>query len=146
MADVLVLTYLQLPVLLQQPLLVTHAQFPLFAADPHEPPVASRPQTPYLPHLLLLGSHHAALLDVEEALSEGMIDVGRYDLVPLRIVRGVRLRGIDFNEFPDIILCNVVRIVRAARYLIERSTLRYFDLMGMQIVLRLDIAKDECVV
>lgn len=77
-----------------------------------------------------------------------MVDVNSYFLILVGIIRlgiwGQILLGLD--ELPDIILCDVIGIVRAAADLVEGPALRDLDLVGVEVVFGLDITENEGVV
>jgi hypothetical protein len=145
---VLLLADLQLAVLLQQSLLVRHAQLALLATDTHEPAVPAWTKTMHPPDSPLLRPHHVPLLHVKKTLREGVVDVDSHFLVLIGIsgARTGRQILVGLDQLPYIILGDVIGVVGAAADLVEGPALRDLDLVGVEVVLGLDIAEDEGVV
>lgn len=96
----------------------------------------------YPPRTLLLRPHHTPLFNIEEALSEGVVDIDG-DLLILVLSGRVGLRAVCLDEFPNVILCDVVGVVGAARDLIENPAFGNLDFMSVQVIFGLDVAEDE---
>lgn len=133
MTDMLFLADLQLAVLLEQPLVVTHAQLALATADPHESSIPSPAEAVNVPHLFRLRSYHAALLVPEEALCEGVVDVDIDRLVLVLVVGEWELSWLvlSLDELPDVVLSNMVGVEGAAADLVEVLAVRELDLVGV---------------
>ena len=166
-ADVLLTADLHLSVFLQEALLLAHADLASWGTDLDEATVATRAKGVHTPSHLGFTAHNGSLLVGHEALSERVVDVDLLNLVsivlfplllvfalipfllvscflPLLFLPPHSLIFLHPDKLPDIILRNMIGRIWTARYLIEQLTLRMFNLMRMQIVLRLEIAKNDC--
>jgi hypothetical protein len=148
-ADVLLLADFQAAVVGQQSLAFPHAQLAFLALDAHESPVPPAAETADAPHLFVFRPHHESLLEVEEALREGVVNVCRYGFV--LAVQGLLGEGLlgqgefwfGLDQFPDVILGDVVGVEGAAGDLVELFGVGDFDLVGVEVVLGLEVAQNE---
>ena len=143
MADVLLVTELCLPVLLQQPLLLRHAQLSLRAlveCDFDEPPVSSWPKRLYFPYMPILTAHDAALLEGKKPLCERVINEDPDYLVP--VLELLRLAGfLDLNKFPDVVLWDMVGGVGTARDFVEEFAVGVLDFVRVEVVFGFEVAE-----
>ena len=107
--------------LLQQSFLLGHAQISLrtlVESDFDKPPVSSWPERLHLPDLPILAAHDAAFLEGEKALGERVIDEDPDNLVT--VLELLRLSALlDLDEFPDVVLGDMVGGVGTAGDLVE---------------------------
>jgi len=120
-AYVLLVAQLRLPMLLQQSFLLGHAQISLrtlVESDFDKPPVSSWPERLHLPDLPILAAHDAAFLEGEKALGERVIDEDPDNFVT--VLELLRLSALlDLDEFPDVVLGDMVGGVGTAGDLVE---------------------------
>ena len=133
----LIRTYLQLTMLLEQSFKFTHAQHTFRTAYCYESSVPSLTVTMNLPHFLFFRSDDASLLKAQKSLCKRMVYININKFILIFYFLFSRLSSpllISPNKLPDIILRNMIRIEGAARNLIKMPTLWHFDFMCMQIV------------
>ena len=108
--------------LVQQPLLLAHAELSMTRRYLHKASVPPGSKGMNQPGSLVLAAHDGSSLIAQEPLGEGMIDVDCYNLIAIFWIFLFILLGLVlwfyFNKLPDIIFWYMIGSVGTARDLV----------------------------